>query len=258
MDRYFPELRFPPGRYVLDGELIIPDGEAEDFEALQNRIHPAASRVQMLAEQTPARFVAFDLLAHDDTVILDQPLAARRALLEQVVADPVILIDQTTDRKRAARWLQEREGVVAKVDDAPYRPGERVGMVKVRRQRTIDAVAIGWRERKAGGAVASLILALYDTDGELRHVGHTSGFTAKRARELLDVVRPLETGEHGEPGPNRWTGERETAWHSLRPELVCEVQIEHTSGGRIRHGAKLLRFRDDKLPSECLVDQIDR
>jgi len=258
MDRYFPELRFPPGRYVLDGELIIPDGEAEDFEALQNRIHPAASRVQMLAEQTPARFVAFDLLAHDDAVTLDQELAARRALLEQVVADPVILIDQTADRRRAARWLQEREGVVAKVDDAPYRPGERVGMVKVRRQRTIDAVAIGWRERKAGGAVASLILALYDKDGELRHVGHTSGFTAKRARELLDVVRPLETGEHGEPGPNRWTGERETAWHSLRPELVCEVQIEHTSGGRIRHGAKLLRFRDDKLPSECLVDQIDR
>jgi len=186
MDRYFPELRFPPGRYVLDGELIIPDGEAEDFEALQNRIHPAASRVQMLAEQTPARFVAFDLLAHDDAVTLDQELAARRALLEQVVADPVILIDQTADRRRAARWLQEREGVVAKVDDAPYRPGERVGMVKVRRQRTIEAVAIGWRERKAGGAVASLILALYDKDGELRHVGHTSGFTAKRARELLD------------------------------------------------------------------------
>jgi ATP-dependent DNA ligase len=128
----------------------------------------------------------------------------------------------------------------------------------VRRQRTIDTVAIGWREREAKGAVASLILGLYEPDGSMRHVGHTSGFTAKRARELMDVVAQYDTGEHAEPGPSRWSRERESAWHSMRPELVCEVQIEHTSGGRIRHGARLLRFRDDKPPKECTTDQIDR
>jgi ATP-dependent DNA ligase len=258
LDRYFPELRFPPGDYVLDGELIIPNGEHEDFEALQQRIHPAASRVQMLSEQTPARYVAFDLLAEDGKSLMTKPFTERRRRLEKVAKDPVILIEHTADPKVAAGWLQTREGVVAKQDDAPYRPGERVGMVKVRRQRTIDCVAIGWREREAKGAVASLILGLYEPDGRIRHVGHTSGFTAKRARELMDVVKEYDTGEHAEPGPSRWTRERESAWHSMRPELVCEVQIEHTSGGRIRHGARLLRFRDDKPPEECTTDQIDR
>jgi ATP-dependent DNA ligase len=258
LDRYFPELRFPPGDYVLDGELIIPNGEHEDFEALQQRIHPAASRVQMLSEQTPARYVAFDLLAEDGKSLMGEPFTERRRRLEQVAKDPVILIEHTADPEVAAGWLQTREGVVAKQDQAPYRPGERVGMVKVRRQRTIDCVAIGWREREAKGAVASLILGLYEPDGRLRHVGHTSGFTAKRARELMDVVKEYDTGEHAEPGPSRWTRERESAWHSMRPELVCEVQIEHTSGGRIRHGARLLRFRDDKPPEECTTDQIDR
>ena len=258
LDRYFPELRFPPGTYVLDGELIIPDGEHEDFEALQQRIHPAASRVQMLSEQTPARFVAFDLLSENGESLMNRPFTERRSRLEQVAGDPVILIEHTDDPDVAAGWLQTREGVVAKQDDAPYRPGERVGMVKVRRQRTIDTVAIGWREREAGGAVASLILGLYEPDGGMRHVGHTSGFTAKRARELMDVVKEYDTGEHAEPGPSRWSRERESAWHSMRPELVCEVQIEHTSGGRIRHGARLLRFRDDKPPEECTTDQIDR
>jgi ATP-dependent DNA ligase len=257
LDRYFPELRFPAGRYVLDGELVIVDGGREDFEALQQRIHPATSRVAMLAESTPASYVAFDLLAVDDRSLLAEPFRERRAALERVAADPVILIDHTADPAAAAEWLKTREGVVAKQDDAPYRPGERVGMVKVRRTRTIDAVVIGWRERKGGGAVGSLILGLYEPDGGIRHVGHTAGFTAKIARELLDVVRPLETGEHAEPGPSRWSGERETVWRSMRPELVAEVQIEHTSGGRIRHGARLQRFRTDKSPAECGVDQLD-
>src|SRR5205823_2207143 len=143
LDRYFPELRFPPGRYVLDGELVIPDGDREDFEALQQRIHPAASRVNMLAAETPARYVAFDLLARGDTSLLAEPFSARRLQLEQVAADPVVLIDHTADPEAASTWLRTREGVVAKRDDAPYRPGERLGMVKVRRTRTIDAVAIG-------------------------------------------------------------------------------------------------------------------
>jgi ATP-dependent DNA ligase len=257
LDRYFPELHFPPGRYVLDGELVIADGDHEDFEGLQQRIHPAESRVRMLAEQMPARYVAFDLLALDDRSLLAEPFSARRALLEEVVKDPVILIDHTEDAGAASEWLQTREGVVAKQDDAPYRPGERVGMVKVRRTRTLDAVVIGWRERKGGGAVGSLILGLYEPDGHIRHVGHTAGFTAKFSRELLEVVRPLETGEHGEPGPSRWTGARETVWRSMRPELVAEVEIEHASGGRIRHGARLQRFRTDKPPAECTVDQLD-
>ncbi|HEX2551857.1 MAG TPA: ATP-dependent DNA ligase, partial [Nocardioidaceae bacterium] len=258
LDRYFPELHFPAGTYVLDGELIIPDGEHEDFEALQQRIHPAASRVSMLAEQTPARYVAFDLLSENGASLMGEPFTERRKRLEKVVRDPVVLIEHTDDPEVAAGWLQTREGVVAKQDDAPYRPGERVGMIKVRRQRTIDCVAIGWREREAKGAVASLILGLYEPNGGMRHVGHTSGFTAKRARELMDVVKEYDTGEHAEPGPSRWSRERESAWHSMRPELVCEVQIEHTSGGRIRHGARLLRFRDDKPPEECTTDQIDR
>ncbi|HET7379332.1 MAG TPA: ATP-dependent DNA ligase [Gaiellales bacterium] len=257
LDRYFPELSFPEGRYVLDGELVIADGEREDFEGLQQRIHPAASRVRMLAEEMPASYVAFDLLALDDRSLLKQPFSERRRLLEKVARDPVILIEHTSDPEAAAVWLRTREGVVAKQDDAPYRPGERVGMVKVRRTRTVDAVVLGWRERKGGGAVGSLILGLYQPDGQIRHVGHTAGFTAKFSRELLEVVRPLETGEHGEPGPSRWSGERETVWRSMRPELVAEVEIEHTSGGRIRHGARLQRFRTDKTPAECTVDQLD-
>ena len=258
LDRYFPELRFPPGRYVLDGELVIPDQRGrEDFEALQQRIHPAASRVNMLAEETPAHFVAFDLLAHDDESLLDQPFSERRAALERLAADPVVVIDHTADVEAARAWLSSAEGVVAKRLDAPYRPGERTGMIKVRRVRTIDCVVIGWRERESGGAIASLILGLYEPDGSIRHVGHTSGMPAKRARELLDVVRPLETGEHGDTGPSRWSRGRDSTWHALRPELVAEVEIEHTSGGRIRHGARLQRFRDDKPPAECTVDQMD-
>ena len=258
LDRYFPELRFPPGRYVLDGELVIPDERGrEDFEALQQRIHPAASRVSMLAEETPAHFVAFDVLALDDEVLMERPFRERRTALAKLVVDPVVLVDHTTDAAAAREWLTTREGVVAKQLDAPYRPGERTGMIKVRRVRTIDCVVIGWRERESGGAIASLILGLYEPDGSIRHVGHTSGMPAKRARELLDVVRPLETGEHGDTGPSRWSRGRDSTWHALRPELVAEVEIEHTSGGRIRHGARLQRFRDDKPPAGCTVDQMD-
>jgi ATP-dependent DNA ligase len=258
MDRYFPELAFPPGDYVLDGELIVPTATGnEDFEALQQRIHPAASRVKMLAEQTPAVYVAFDLLAQDGESLLGLPQQERRAKLE-ALGDPVVLIEQTADPDEAAVWLRTREGVIAKQSGAPYRPGERVGMVKIRRTRTIDCVAIGYRNREKGGGVASLILALYEPDGTLRPVGHTSGFTAKRARELVDVVTPLESGEMGEPGPTRWSRGRDSAWFGLRPELVCEVSFEHVSGGRIRHGARLERFRDDKQPSECTVDQIEQ
>ena len=257
LDRYFPELRFPSGRYVLDGELVIAGADGrEDFAALQQRIHPAASRVRMLAESTPAVFVAFDLLAVGDRSLLPEPFERRRALLETTLEAPVVLIEHTLDRGQAGGWLQTREGVIAKRLDAPYRPGERVGMIKIRRERTLDCVVIGWREASRGGAVGSLILGLHEPDGRLRHVGHSAGFPAKRARELMSVVTPLETGGRGEPSPSRWSRGADTGWRELRPELVCEVRIDHASDGRIRHGARLIRFRDDKPPHECTVEQL--
>jgi ATP-dependent DNA ligase len=258
LNRYFPELRFPAGRYVLDGELVIrtPSG-GENFEALQERIHPAASRVAMLAEKTPATYVAFDILALDDETLIDRPFAERRRILEEQVSDPIELTPATDSPQGAQKWLHGAEGVIAKRADAPYLPGERKGMVKVRRTRTIDAVVIGWRPGKAEGTVGSLILALYDGD-KLWPVGHTSGFTAAKARELVGVVEPYETGESGMNEPNRWNaGKDDREWRGLRPELVVEVTFDHVSGRRIRHGTRLVRFRDDKPPRECLMEQLD-
>jgi ATP-dependent DNA ligase len=258
LGRYFPELRFPEGRYVLDGELVIRAASGgENFEALQERIHPAASRVARLAEETPATFVAFDILARDDDSLLDAPLTKRRATLEDVVGDPVELIPSTPDRAEAEPWLHTAEGVIAKRADAPYKPGERVGMVKVKRVRTMDCAVVGWRPGKKEGTVGSLILGLYGEGGELHVVGHTSGFTAKYARELVAVVTPHETGEHGASEPNRWSADRDREWRGLRPDLVAEVSFDHKSGNRIRHGARLLRFRDDKRADECALEQLE-
>jgi ATP-dependent DNA ligase len=258
LGRYFPELRFPAGRYVLDGELVIrAEGGGEDFEGLQERIHPAASRVARLAAERPATFVAFDLLARDDRSLLDAPLTERRAALEALAADPVELIPSTALLAEAAPWLDTAEGVIAKRAEAPYKPGERVGMVKVKRVRTIDCAVVGWRPGKAEGTVGSLILGLYAPSGELHVVGHTSGFTAARARELVGIVTPHETGEHGASEPNRWSADRDREWRGLRPELVAEVSFDHKSGHRIRHGARLLRFREDKAARDCALAQLD-
>jgi ATP-dependent DNA ligase len=258
LGRYFPELRFPAGRYVLDGELVIrAEGGGEDFEGLQERIHPAASRVARLAAERPATFVAFDLLARDDRSLLDAPLTERRAALEALAADPVELIPTTALLAEAAPWLDTAEGVIAKRAEAPYKPGERVGMVKVKRVRTIDCAVVGWRPGKAEGTVGSLILGLYAPSGELHVVGHTSGFTAARARELVGIVTPHETGEHGASEPNRWSADRDREWRGLRPELVAEVSFDHKSGHRIRHGARLLRFREDKAARDCALAQLD-
>jgi len=155
----------------------------------------------------------------------------------------------------AEPWLERSEGVIAKRQDAPYKPGERVGMVKVKRVRTIDAVVIGWRPGKEEGTVGSLILALYD-DGELRPVGHTSGFSAKQKRELPAALAPYETGERGHGDPSRWANERELEWVALRPELVVEVTFDHTSNDRIRYGTTLKRWRDDKAPTDCKMEQL--
>lgn len=259
LNRYFPELRFPDGRFVMDGEIVVRGAAGnDDFEALQSRIHPAASRVTMLAEAIPATFLAFDLLAYDDTVVLGEPFDVRRAHLERLVGPLVELSPLVTTIAEAQGWLHSAEGVIAKDRHAPYLPGERKSMVKIKRLRTIDCVVMGWRPGKLAGTLGSLILGCYEPDGRLRVVGHSSGFSAKEKRELPDTLAPYETGERGSADPSRWSADRELEWVALRPELVVEVTFDHTSAGRIRHGTKVLRFRDDKAPTACTVDQLDR
>jgi ATP-dependent DNA ligase len=264
--RYFPEVTFPEGRYVLDGELVILDADGrEEFNRLQMRLHPAESRVNMLAKETPALFRAFDLLAIDRTKLTGKPFAERRAALEKLIADApgrkksasgsleVTPLYRTV--KSAEPLLLSGEGVIAKELDAIYKPGERKGMVKVKRVRTIDCVVMGWRPGKHEGTVGSLILGLYEK-GKLRPIGHTSGLKAKEKKELVKTLKPYETGEKGSGDPSRWDADRELEWFSLRPELVVEVTYDHTSGGRIRHGSKIVRWRDDKAPKDCKIDQL--
>jgi ATP-dependent DNA ligase len=261
LGRYFPELRLGGGPYVLDGELVILGSDGlEVFDSLQNRIHPAESRIRMLAEETPARYRAFDVLAEGRRKLLKEPFSERRAALENLVEgldDPgsIEITPLARSADGAADWLRDGEGVIAKQLDAPYRPGERKGMVKVKRLRTLDCVVVGWRPGKEEGTVGSLILGLYDK-GDLRVVGHTSGFKAKEKRELVSKLAPYETGERGSGDPSRWTSGRELEWVTLRPELVVEISFDHVSAGRIRHGAKLLRWREDKKPKECTFDQL--
>src|ERR671919_23860 len=265
--RYFPQLVFPDGRYVIDGELVILDDDGREvFDSLQARLHPAESRVRMLAEQAPALFRAFDLLARDGKKLLTKPFAERReSLAELIAAAPgrvkkrsgsVELTPLIRTATKAEPLLLSGEGVIAKQLDAPYRPGERKGMVKVKRVRTIDCVVMGWRPGKHESTVGSLILGLHDENGKLRTVGHTSGFSAKQKRELPATLAPYETGERGMGDPSRWASDRELEWIELRPELVVEINFDHTSNDRIRHGAKISRWREDKPPTECRTDQL--
>jgi ATP-dependent DNA ligase len=256
LGRYFPELSFPPGRYVVDGEIVIDGaGEREDFNALQQRIHPAESRIQMLAEETPARYIGFDLLALGDESLLELPFAERRAKLKEVGVDVTPL---TTVPDEAEPWLRSGEGVVAKDTGAPYRPGKRLGMVKVKRLRTIDAVVAGYRPGKEPDTVGSLILGLYDSAGILHIVGHSSGLKTAEKGPLVAKLAPYTTGHRGHGDPSRWKSEKDLEWVQLRPELVVEVTFDHASGGRIRHGTKILRWREDKQPRECLLEQMQQ
>ena len=262
MNRYFPEvlpdiLSLPGEKLVLDGELVIVVDGIQEFDLLSQRIHPAKSRVEMLAEKTPAAFVAFDLLAEGGEALLELPYDERRARLEQVVAEPVQLTPMTADRDGAGAWLTgQSEGVVAKKGGEPYLPGERKGMAKIKRVRTLDAVVTAFRFGKEEGTVGSLILGLYDESSELRVVGHTSGFSAKQKRELLGLLEPHRTHERGSGEPSRWKSDEELVWEGLRPELVCEIGFDHITGNRIRHGAKFMRWREDKDPRECTIDQL--
>jgi ATP-dependent DNA ligase len=256
--RYFPELSFAPGRWVLDGELVIRDAEGNlEFDALQQRIHPAESRIILLSKEIPADYIVFDLLAEGDESLLDTPLAERRRRLEAIAEQAGLeLTPLTPDAAQADRWLAGIEGVMAKQLDAPYIPGKRKGMAKVKRERTIDCVVMGWRPGKEEGTVGSLILGLYDGD-ELRTVGHISGFSAAAKRSMRKMLAPLETGESGTAEPSRWTGGRDLEWVALRPELVIEIGYDHAAAGRIRHGGRFHRFRDDKKPEECRFEQLD-
>jgi ATP-dependent DNA ligase len=262
MNRYFPDvvsdvLALPAERLVLDGEMIVVVDGVQEFDLLGQRIHPAASRVKRLAAETPAALVAFDLLAAGDDELLELPYRERRKRLEQVVEAPVQLTPVTHDSGAAGAWLTGvSEGVIAKEANAPYRPGERTGMLKVKRVRTADVVVRAFRYGKQEGTVGSLILGLYD-GGQLRPVGHCASFTARRKRELRAELAPLETGGRGSGEASRWSAGRELEWVELRPELVAEVTFDHSSDGRIRHGARLLRFRDDRDPRSCLVDQLE-
>jgi ATP-dependent DNA ligase len=266
LGRYFPELVLPPGRYVLDGEIVVRgNGGREDFDALGQRIHPAASRVERLSVETPAVYVAFDLLAREEKSLLARHFVERRASLEGLLAGngfpsaPVELMETTTDIELARSWLLEAEGTIAKDREAPYRPGERKGMVKVKRVRTIDAIVVGWRPGKEADTVGALILGLYADStaaAEPRVVGHCSGLTAAEKRRLVGFLRPYETGDRGTADPSRWSSGKELEWIGLRPELVVEIDFDHVSAGRIRHGAKLRRWRDDKDPHECTFDQL--
>jgi ATP-dependent DNA ligase len=250
LSRYFPEVSFPKGRYVVDGELV-----AATFGTLGGRIHPAESRIERLSKETPARFVAFDLLALGDEVLIDRTYDERRAALETVAG--LELTPMVRTAAEAEGWLDTEEGVIAKETASPYLPGERKAMFKIKKVRTLDAVVHGWRPGKEDGTVGAIILSVYDGD-ELRVIGHSSGFTAKQKKQMVKDLKPYETGHRGSGDPSRWDGDRNLEWVELRPELVVEIRYDHVSDGRIRHGTKVLQWRDDKDPKDCTIDQLDQ
>jgi ATP-dependent DNA ligase len=289
LTRYFPELAAAllaalPDRCVIDGEIVIATPDGLDFDALQQRIHPASSRVDRLAAETPASFVAFDLLALGDDDLMARPLAERRDRLEatlQGVQPPVHLTPSTTDRTQAEDWFVRFEGagldgVMAKSLDGAYTPDKR-SQLKVKHQRTADAVVAGYRTHKSGDGIGSLLLGLHDEHGVLHHVGVATSFTAARRGELVAEMAPYEVdaledhpwrdwgGVAGDgeatrmPGaPSRWNAKKDLSWHPLRPELVAEVAYEHLQGDRFRHATRLVRFRPDRDPASCTYAQLEQ
>ncbi|MFI6863688.1 ATP-dependent DNA ligase [Streptomyces sp. NPDC050421] len=286
LTRYFPELvtavreNLPP-RCVVDGEIVVAYDGRLDFDRLSERIHPADSRVRLLAEQTPASLVAFDLLALGDDSLLDTRQSDRRVVLEAALADasaPVHLAPSTTDPAVAQEWFERYEGagldgVVAKPLDLPYRPDTRA-MYKIKHERTADCVVAGYRFHKSGPVVGSLLLGLYDERGTLQHVGVCAAFPMKRRAELITELEPLVTdasehpwGSWGDaeahegsrmPGaPSRWSGKKDMSWVALRPERVCEVAYDHMEGDRFRHTTQFRRWRPDRTPDTCTYAQLE-
>jgi ATP-dependent DNA ligase len=296
LTRYFPEVvkavraELPP-RCVVDGEIVITNGPGLDFEALLQRIHPAASRINRLAEETPASFVAFDLLALDDESYVDRPFRDRRAALVAALPGPgrsVYVTPSTADEALATQWFDQFEGagldgVVAKPPDVPYVPDQRV-LVKVKHLRTADCVVAGFRWHKSGApAVGSLLLGLYRQEGDgeprLQHVGVAASFPMARRRQLADELAPYRTTIDGHPwdwealadptgeGPSRtprnaegsrWNRDKDLSFEPLRPELVCEVAYDHMEGPRFRHTAQFQRWRPDRDPASCTYEQLER
>jgi ATP-dependent DNA ligase len=289
LDRYFPELhdalaaQLPPGS-VVDGEIVIVTPDGLDFNLLQLRLHPAASRVAKLSKQTPSSFVAFDILAAEGRDVRDVPQAERRALLEKTLANvtaPIHLTPVTRDPEVAAGWLEHFEGagldgVMAKPESGVYEPGKR-SMIKIKHARTADCVVAGFRWHKNGRdeLIGSLLLGLYDDRGKLHHVGVTSSFTMARRRELAIELEPLrndamkhhpwrEWAETGGQeltrmpgGQSRWSAGKDLSWEPLRIERVCEVKYDHLQGDRFRHATTFLRWRTDKQPKDCRYDQLE-
>jgi len=288
LDRYFPELHEAllqrlPESCVIDGEIVITTPHGLDFDALQLRLHPAASRVAKLAKETPASFVGFDLLAADGRNLMTAPQAERRALLERLLASvgpPVYLTPMTHDRATAIRWLDQFEGagldgVIAKPADSPYQPGKRA-MIKVKHARTAECAVAGFRWHKSGrDAVGSLLLGLYDDRGVMQHVGVTSSFTMAMRKQLAAELAPLRENalenhpwrdwaeaqgseQKRMPGAqSRWSAGKDLSWEPLRVERVCEVKYDHLQGNRFRHAATFLRWRPDKRPRDCGYDQLE-
>jgi len=289
LDRYFPELHEAclaglPDGCVVDGEIVIATSHGLDFDALQLRLHPAASRVAKLAQATPAAFVAFDLIAIGGRDLRDAPMAERRILLEQAFADigpPIYLTPMTRDRAVATEWLSRFEGagldgVIAKPEHGTYEPGKRA-MIKVKHARTAECVVAGFRWHKTGKneLVGSLLLGLYDERGKLNHVGVTSSFTMAMREELARDLAPLRAHaikdhpwrEWAEAdgsemtrmpgGQSRWSAGKDLSWEPVRIERVCEVKYDHMQGRRFRHAAVFLRWRPDKKPADCRYDQLE-
>ncbi|WP_306796219.1 ATP-dependent DNA ligase [Nocardia sp. XZ_19_369] len=289
LTRYFPEVaellkQALPDRCVVDGEIVVVTEQGLDFDTLQNRLHPAASRVNKLAVETPASFVAFDLLALGDKDLTEEPFAERRRLLETILDTAlarVHLTPITQDPDVAEDWFTRFEGagfdgVMVKGNDLTYLQDKRV-MLKVKHERTADCVVAGFRWHKDGEGVGSLLLGLFDDEGNLNHVGVASSFTAARRKELVEELAPLrENALENHPwrawadaaaqaradgkmpgGVSRWTGGKDLSWEALRTELVAEVRYEHVQSGRLRHGGRLVRFRADRTPESCTYAQLD-
>lgn len=276
LERYFPEVveriaALKATAFVLDGELVVPDPAgtgALSFDDLLQRIHPAASRITRLAREMPAALVVFDLLVEGTAVLADRPLAERRARLEHFIAkhpsDGIFLSPATRDRAEARRWLSGAgsglDGVVAKLLEAPYASGTREAMIKVKQRRTADCVVGGFRYATGKKVAGSLLLGLYGDDGLLHHVGFTSSFKAAEKAAVTKKVEALAGGKgftgRAPGGPSRWSTERSSEWVPLDPALVVEVEYDHFSQRRFRHGTKFMRWRPDKAPAQCTFDQV--